>query len=213
MPEGHTAQLILEYRYLILIPLTFLEGPIVAFVAGTLASVGYFNIYALGALFFVRDVGMDLVCYWLGHYGWQWGWVRRLAARAGITDEHFSDVQHLWHHHGFKTMFLSKLSYGIAAAFVIVAGVVRMSLKRFIIYGVIVTVLQYGTLLMLGYFLGTAFGGTVETVLKSIEYILVIIAVGGVGYIFFQRYMRKRLESEEAIAAQEHAAEPKEPAK
>jgi membrane-associated protein len=209
MLEGHTAQLILEYRYFILIPLTFLEGPIVAFIAGTLASVGYFNIFALGALFFVRDVGMDLTCYAIGHYGWQWPWVRRLAAKAGITDAHLGDVQHLWHHHGFKTMFLSKLSYGIAAAFIVVAGVVRMSLKRFVAYGIIVTLLQYGTLLLLGYFLGAAFGGTVETVLKSIEYILIIVAVVGVGYIFFQRYMRTRLEKEEVIAAQEHAAEPK----
>ena len=210
MQDGYLAQLIVEYRYWILIPLTFLEGPIVAFVAGTMASVGYFNIYALGGLFFVRDVGMDLVCYAIGHYGWQWPWVRRLAQRAGITDDHLGEVRHLWHHHGFKTMFLSKLSYGIAAAFIIVAGMVRMSLKRFAIYGVIVTLLQYGTLLLLGYFLGTAFGGTVETVLRSIEYILVIVAVVGIGYIFFQRYMRKRLEREEAQAAVEHAAEPNE---
>lgn len=209
MPESHTAQLILEYRYLILIPLTFLEGPIVAFIAGTLASVGYFNIFALGALFFVRDVGMDLACYAIGHYGWQWPWVRRMAAKAGITDAHLGDVQHLWHHHGFKTMFLSKLSYGIAAAFIVVAGVVRMSLKRFVVYGVFVTILQYGTLLLLGYFLGTAFGGTVETVLRSIEYILIIVAVGAIGYIFFKRYIRRSLDREEALAAKEHAAEEK----
>ncbi len=209
MAESHTAQLILEYRYFILIPLTFLEGPIIAFIAGTLASVGYFNIYALGALFFVRDVGMDLVCYAIGHYGWRWPWVRRVAAKAGITDDHLGDVHHLWHHHGLKTMFFSKLSYGIAAAFVVVAGTVGLPLKRFIRYGVIVTILQYGTLLMLGYFLGAAFGGTVEKLLKSIEYILIIIAVGTVGYIIFQRYMGKRLKKEEALAAQEHAAEEK----
>lgn len=208
MPEGHIAQLILEYRYWILIPLTFLEGPIIAFIAGTLASVGYFNIYALAGLFFVRDIGMDLLCYAIGYYGWRWPWVKRMAARAGITDNHLGEVQHLWHHHGFKTMFLSKLSYGIAAAFIVVAGMVHMSLKRFAVYGVIVTILQYGTLLMLGYFLGTAFGGTVEKVLRSIEYILIIVAVGGIGYIFLRRYIRRRLEREEAKAGVEHAKEP-----
>jgi len=167
MSLDHLTELILQYRYLILIPLTFLEGPIVAFVAGTMASVGYFNIYALGLLFFVRDVFMDLVCYALGHFGWQWRYVRRVAAKAGITQEHLGEVRHLWHHHGFKTMFFSKISYGIAAAFVVVAGTVNMPLRRFVTYGVIVTLLQYGTLLLLGYFLGAAFGGTIEKCLRA----------------------------------------------
>jgi membrane protein DedA with SNARE-associated domain len=208
MSLGHITQLILEYRYFILIPLTFLEGPIVAFVAGTLASVGYFNIYALGGLFFVRDVGMDFCCYVIGYYGWQWRWVRRIAEKAGITDSHVGEVRHLWHHHGFKTMFFSKLSYGIAAAFVIVAGMVKTSLKRFMAYGATVTVLQYGTLLLLGYFLGTAFGGTIDKVLSAIQYILIIMAVGIIGYVFFQRYMRRRLEKAEAEAGKEHQQEP-----
>lgn len=207
MSESHIAQLILEYRYWILIPLTFLEGPIVAFVAGTLASVGYFSLLALGGLFFVRDVSMDLVCYGLGHYGWKWSYVRRLAAKAGITDEHLGEVHYLWHHHGFKTMFFSKLSYGIAAAFVVVAGTVNMPLRRFMAYGVVVTVLQYGSLLMLGYFLGAAFGGTIEKLLAGIQYLLLIVAVGGIGYFLFTRYMRRRLEREEKKASLEHENE------
>ena len=61
MDAQSISHLLLEYRYLVLIPLATIEGPIVAFVAGTLASLRYFNIYALAAVFFIRDVGLDAI--------------------------------------------------------------------------------------------------------------------------------------------------------
>lgn len=197
MSLDSATELILTYRYFILIPLTFLEGPIVAFIAGTLASLGYFNMYALAALFFARDISMDLLCYALGHFGWRQGWVRRWVAKMGVTEEHLGEVEALWSRYGFRTMFFSKLSYGIAAAFVVVAGVVGMPLKRFIAYGAVVTVLQYGSLLFLGYFLGNAFGGTIQGVLEKIQYVLLIAGVGLIGFYILRRYMRRRLEGQE----------------
>ncbi len=195
--------LILEYRYWILIPLTFIEGPIAAFVAGTFASLGFFNFWALAALFFARDISMDLACYYLGHYGWRFNFVRRAVAKVGVTKEHLDDVHRLWFNHGLSTMFFSKLSYGIAAAFVMVAGLVELPVWRFIRYGAIVTVLQYGTLLVLGYFLGNAFGGTIKGILESVQYVLLILAVGAIGYFYFKKYMRRRLLEAEKAAEQE----------
>jgi membrane protein DedA with SNARE-associated domain len=62
-------ELILQYRYWILVPLSFIEGPLVAVIAGTLAAVGLFNIYFLLALFFVRDIMFDAVYYAIGYFG------------------------------------------------------------------------------------------------------------------------------------------------
>src|SRR3989338_6591219 len=97
MSLDFTTQIILEYRYWILIPLSLIEGPIVAFVAGTLASVGYFNLYFLAVLFF-----------------------------KGAS---------------------------------------------------IIAVVQYGTLLLAGYFLCTSFGGTAEKVIKNVQYIVAIATI------------------------------------
>ncbi|MDP2665084.1 MAG: hypothetical protein Q8P23_00320, partial [bacterium] len=69
MSVDFITELILQYRYWILIPLSLIEGPVVAFVAGTLASLGYFNMSFLAVLFFVRDVGLDGVYYAIGHFG------------------------------------------------------------------------------------------------------------------------------------------------
>ena len=175
--DSHTAQLILEYRYWILIPLSLLEGPIIAFIAGTFASIGYFNIWALAALFFVRDVGLDLVYYAIGHYGGGSAFVQKMLHKLRITPEHLGEVRILWERHPGKTMFIGKISYGIASAFIVVAGMVGMPLKKFIGWGSVVAVIQYGGLLFLGYFFGDAFGASIQKILSNIEYVLLGIAV------------------------------------
>lgn len=177
MSVGFITQLILQYRYWILIPLTFLEGPVVAFVAGTLASLGYFNVYFLAVLFFVRDVGLDGVYYAIGYFGGRTAFAKRMLKKIGVTDDRLEEVRLLWSRRPGMTMFIGKLSYGIASAFVVVAGTVKMPLRIFFKYGIIVAVLQYGTLLLLGYFLGESFGGTVTKVISNVGYVM---AFGGI---------------------------------
>jgi membrane protein DedA with SNARE-associated domain len=189
--------IVIEYRYWILVPLSFIEGPVVAFVAGTLASAGYFNIYLLGLLFFIRDVGLDGVYYAMGFYGASTKLAQRLMKKLGITDDHLAEVGELWKHHPGKTMFLGKLSYGIASAFIVVAGVVKMPLRLFFGYGVLVVVTQYGTLLLLGYFFGNALGGNITGILENVQY-----AIGGLTlviglYYIGSRYLGRRFMKEE----------------
>ena len=195
--DQHILQTIIEYRYLILIPLSFIEGPIVAFFAGTLAAAGYFNVWVLAVFFLARDIIVDLCCYLLGAVGGSTGWVRKLIRRMGVTDEHLEDVRKLWHTHPGKTMFLSKLSYGVAAGFIVVAGLVRMPRKKFLKYGSLIAVLHYGTLLFVGYFFGAAFGGTIVSILDKIPYMLLGLSLMAVLYYFFKRYMSKQLKRAE----------------
>src|SRR3989344_6752112 len=89
-------ELILEYRYWILIPLTFIEGPVVAFVAGTFAAVGFFNMYFLAALFFVRDVGLDGVYYAIGHFGGRTAFAKRMLTKIGVTMDPLAQGRGLW---------------------------------------------------------------------------------------------------------------------
>lgn len=185
-------QVILQYRYWILIPLSLIEGPIVAFVAGTLASFGYFNIYFLAALFFVRDVGLDGVYYAIGHFGGRTTFAERMLAKIGITDDHLEKVRVLWEKRPFTTMFLGKLSYGIASAFIVVAGMVKMPLKTFFKYGIVVAILEYGTLLFAGYFLGESLGGKIVRVIENAQYVIAFAAIVITAYYLLSWYMRKK---------------------
>jgi membrane protein DedA with SNARE-associated domain len=195
--------LILEYRYWILLPLSFIEGPIVAFFAGMLASAGHFNPWALAGFFFVRDIVVDLACYYLGYFGRHSAWINRVLGKLGVSKDHLDEVELLWHTHPGKTMFLSKLSYGVAAGFIVVAGLVKLPLKKFLYYGSIIAVTHYGTLLVIGFFFGAAFGGTIVGLLHNIPYVIGGISLIAIAYYLFKRRVKKELvEAEEEAEAE-----------
>lgn len=201
--------LILQYRYWILIPLSLIEGPIVAFVAGTLASLGYFNPFALAGFFFVRDVLVDGACYALGYFGGQSRLAKAILRKIGVTDEHLGEVRMLWNKHPGKTMFFSKLSYGVAAGFIVVAGMVEMPLEKFFLYGAIIAVAHYCTLLFVGYFFGVTFGGTLGAIIERAPIVLAVAGVLWIGYYIFKKYMGTRLQKMEQQEELEEAEEKK----
>lgn len=197
MSVDFITQVLLQYRYWILIPLSLIEGPVVAFVAGTLAALGYFNIYFLAGLFFVRDIGLDGAYYAMGHFGGRTAFAERMLAKIGITDDHLGKVHDLWEKRPFTTMFIGKLSYGIASAFIVVAGMVKMPLREFFKYGAIVAVLEYGSLLLAGYFLGASLGGSIVKIIENAQYVIGFAALVISGYYLFSWYMRKKFLKEE----------------
>jgi membrane protein DedA with SNARE-associated domain len=191
-----TAQLIIEYRYLILIPLAIIEGPIVAFIAGTLAILGYFDIYVLAAFFLVRDVAMDAIYYCIGYFGGKTKFAQRMLAKIKVTENHLDGVRKLWEHHPLSTMFIGKLSYGVGSTFVTVAGMVKFPFSTFFKYGVIVAIAQYWTLLALGYFYGNTFGGSISNVLSNIQYVIGAVGVVITIYYIFSWRMRSKFMKE-----------------
>jgi membrane protein DedA with SNARE-associated domain len=200
-PEGLT-ELILQYRYWILIPLSFIEGPLVAFVAGTLAAVGIFNIYLLGLLFFVRDIILDAFYYAIGYYWGRTPFATRMLAKLRITPDHLAQARSLWERRPMVTMFVGKLAYGIASAFIVAVGMMRMPFGLFLKYGIIVAIVEYGGFLALGYFLGASFGGDIVQIVKKLEYVLAFGAVAVVAYLFFSFRMRSSLlKADEKIEA------------
>ncbi|HUZ92973.1 MAG TPA: hypothetical protein VNG29_03170 [Candidatus Paceibacterota bacterium] len=193
MSPQSIAHLIIAYRYWILVPLAIVEGPVVAFVAGTAASLGYFNLYALIAVFFVRDMGMDALYYFSGYFGGRTALAKRMLKKIGIREEEIDEVRLLWEKHPARTMFVGKLSYGVAQAFIVAAGVVKMRLRLFFAYGALVAVAQYGTLLLLGYFFGNAFGGNTALIAENIQYVIAGFAVVVSAYYMFRWYLRGKL--------------------
>lgn len=193
-------ELILWYRYSILIPLSFIEGPLIAFIAGTLAAVGFFNIYFLIALFFVRDIIFDAVYYAIGYFGKDTRFANRMLARLKITPDHLARARSLWERRPMMTMFIGKLAYGIASAFIVAVGMMKMPLGLFFKYGAIVAIVEYGGFLATGYFLGASLGGDVVEVVKKLQYMLAFGLVTAAAYFFFSLRLRtKFLKTDEAI--------------
>ena len=94
-------------------------------------------------------------------------------------------------------MFIGKISYGIAHAFIVVAGTVRMPLPLFFKWASIIAVVQYGTLLLAGYFLGASFGGTAERIIKNLQYIVAAATIAITAYYIISWRARQKLLAED----------------
>ncbi len=183
--------LIIEYRYWILFPLACFEGPVVAFVVGTLCALGYFNPFAAFGILVLGDLVPDWTYYWFGRYGGERPFVQKALHKIGLQ-EHFAAIKKLWFTHGGKTMFFSKLAYGLSTAFLISAGAVGLPAKKFLLYALPVTLAQYAILLTLGYYFSNSFG-IVSGILDHLQILTASVVVVAVGYYFLARYMAGRL--------------------
>jgi membrane protein DedA with SNARE-associated domain len=182
------APALIEYRYWILIPLSLLEGPTVAFVTGTLASLGYFNLYIAYGIFIVKDTVVDGIYYYVGRFAGEKPAVRRLLTKAHVTPAEMDHVRLQWHRHGWRTMSVGKLSWGLSPAFLAIAGMVALPVASFFRYAVGIALVQYSVLLALGYYFGHAIG-TVSQAIRIMGY-----SVAGATLVAIV-YVRRRLRA------------------
>ncbi len=186
-------QLLIHYRYLILFPLAAFEGPVVAFVVGILTAAGYFNPFVAYIILLFGDIIPDSIYYFIGRHGERKTFVARYGARVGITEERFDIIKKLWHRHGLKTMFVSKLAYGLSTPFLVAAGFAGLPARKFYEYAVPVTVAQYAILMALGFYFGNSYA-LIEQYLQNAELIVAaafIIFIAG--YYTFAYYLKKKL--------------------
>ncbi len=185
--------LILVYRYWILFPLAFFEGPITGFIIGTLVALGYFNVFAAYGLLLLGDIIPDTAYYFIGRLGGEGTFVKKALLKVGIADGHMAAVRSLWFNHTGKTMFFSKLAYGLSTSFLISAGYIKLDFKKFLMYALPVTVLQYAVLMALGYYFGASYYTIITESFSGLGILIAAAVVVGVAYALLTRFMRRRL--------------------
>ncbi len=192
MELDHLTQLIVDYRYWIIIPLSFVEGPVIAFAVGTLSALGYFNPFVAVWVFFIKDMIMDVAFYLLGRYATATVFVHRLLHKGGIITESTEEFKEQWRGHPFRTMFFAKLPHGFSSAFLAMSGVIRAPWKQFVYYAAIIAVIQYVLLFIAGYYFGGLLGISSSTVTR-IQYITTAVFTVAMLYLAVAWYVRRRI--------------------
>ncbi len=190
--------LLLEhYRYFIVFPLACFEGPMIAFVAGTLIPLGYFSPLPLFIVLVLADVIPDVTYYLLGRWGGERSLIEKIGPKLKITPERFEVVRSLWHTHPFKTMAVTKFAYGLSTPLLITAGLAHLPFNTFWRYSAILAAFQYSILVGLGYFFGEYFA-TIESTLVRIEILVAAVAIVFAGYYMIARTVRSRFLKKES---------------
>jgi len=149
----------------------FLPGASMLFTAGLLASQGFFNVWILIPLLTVAAIIGDNTGYWFG-------------AKIGVQlflrpnsrffrHEHLEKAKEFYDRHGGRAVFLGRFIPIIRTFAPIIAGVVRMHYRTFVLYNIAGALTWAAGVTFAGFYLGSRF----PFVEKYLSFIILAIIV------------------------------------
>ena len=111
----HFYNIIVTYKYVILFPIAVLEGPIVAVFAGFLIKFDQLAIIPTYIVLVLGNVIPDLFYYGIGRLGQKNIYIQKIIRKFTFIKKNFKLLEKLWTEHFRKTIFLSKLAYGLSS--------------------------------------------------------------------------------------------------
>lgn len=188
---------IIAYKYILLVPIAFVEGHIISFIVGFLARLGYLNPFLGGALVASGNLLGDIALYFLGFYKGE-KVARSWGKYIGVTDASIEKVRHIFHRHKSYILFISKISngFGLAMAVLFTAGFMKIPFKTYLLWNILGECVWTSCLVAFGFYFGHLYT-TVETIGFRIG--LVAIGVTVIFVVFrIRKTLKTRIEQEEA---------------
>lgn len=163
----------------------FLPGASMLFTAGLLASQGIFNVWILIPLVTIAAILGDNVGYW---FGAKVGYKLFLRPDSRFfRHEHLARAKDFYERHGFLAIVLARFVPIIRTFAPIVAGVVRMKYRTFVVYNIAGALLWASGVTFLGFYLGEKIPGIDTYITPIIGGIIVVTCIPLVREYFRQR--------------------------
>ncbi len=144
-------ELLLTYKYWIIIPLSVMEGPILTVVAGFLVTLSIFNPLVIYLVVVLGDVVGDGIAYCFGYFG------KRFLHYFKISDEKIEKAKVYFHENHRKAIFFSKVVYGLGTTGLITAGILHVPYKKYFKTCILISAAQAIILLAIGMLFGKAY--------------------------------------------------------
>lgn len=132
-----------------------LEGPLATLVSAFLASLGYFNIFAVFVLSVIGDIIGDIFWYWTGKYS-QHSSVKKILNYFGQRTIIPDNLKKQFKKRGAKIIFTAKATIGLGIITYILAGISQMPFRKFLAYSFLGGLVWSSLLVFLGYTSGYA---------------------------------------------------------
>lgn len=177
--------LLLQYKYFILFPITVLEGPVVTMISGMLSSpaFGYLSVFWVFPIVVIGDLVGDIAMYAMGRYG-RHSFIHKWGKYLGLNDERVQAMEDHFERHPGKTLLFGKLTHAVGSVVLFAAGMGNVPFWKFLWYNFIGTLPKSLVLMLSGYFFGHAF----EQINNGLNYVsgvaIILIAPGIILYLY-----------------------------
>lgn len=182
-------QLLESYKYVILFPLAFFEGPTLMMIVGLLIAAHVFDPLLAFAVVLVGASLGDTFWYAIGRYG-HGPFAYTMEKLFRITPERLEKARALVGNHRIKMIAAFKLSWGVSFAGLVAAGIARIPYLTFLGICVSVTIVQAAGFMMIGYFFGEAYkqvGRYVDYAAATVLAVIVLV----IAYIVWKRWRKE----------------------
>jgi len=183
--------LLLQYAYPLMIPLSLIEGPLVALAGGAGAASGRINPYLVYAIVMGGGLFQDVVYYWLGRWAIGSRSVRRFAECVGWVRQTLDPLSASWNQRMFATLVASKFAYGLYAPILVSAGMAKAPFWRFLGESMVLSAVVLAGWLGFGYGLASSYGA-LGAAANWVMGGLGVVAI--VALVLLARYARKCLK-------------------
>ncbi len=148
--------LLIQYKYILLLPIMVMEGPIIAVIGGLLASLGYMDIRLVFLLSLAGDLLGDAAYYTIGRWA-RSRFVEPLGRFVGLTPERMNEAEHYFEHHAAVTLITAKLTHAAGIFVLVAAGSARMPFWEFLILNFIASIPKSALFVAIGYYFGNLY--------------------------------------------------------
>lgn len=147
----------------------FLPGDSLLFTAGLFAAQGLFNVYELTILLVVAAIAGDAVGYYIGKTGGHTLYAREDS--RFFKKKHLLATKEFYEKYGAFTIVAARWMPFARTFAPVVAGIAEMPYSTFVIYNIVGGTTWVLSMILAGYFLGTAF----PAIVKHLEIVIVAI--------------------------------------
>jgi membrane protein DedA with SNARE-associated domain len=181
----HLILLLETYKYLIILPLAILEGPILAIIIGFLITLNFFNPVVAFLILTLGDVIGDSAMYLIGRWGGK-PFLLKFGPHVGVTEEKLENARIFFDERHTKAVVLSKLIHGVGFVGLITAGILKVPYRRFALTCLVISIAQIAILLVIGYLFGHAY----ELLSKYLDIYTAVVStvalISGTTFIYFK---------------------------
>lgn len=145
--------LLLTYKYLILLPIAIIEGPIIIIIASFLASQGILNIFVVYVIAVLGNVIGDCIYYSVGRIG-RYTFIAKYGHYIGITSERIKSTEEHYKNHFLKTLIIAKITEAPVVPTLVAAGVSRVDARKFVLVSIALEMVKAVVIVLIGYYFG-----------------------------------------------------------
>lgn len=147
---------LINYKYLILFPITIIEGPIITIIAGFLSSLGVLDLLIAFAVIVIGDLVGDTMYYFIGRYG-RGKFITRWGKYIGLSMDKVAMMERQFKKRGKALLIWGKISHVFGAMILVSAGIARIKYRDFIFFNFLATLPKSTILLLVGFYFGQAY--------------------------------------------------------